>query len=104
MAATASHTTLAQSRSSPMMPKEKRRYAFHGSAYGERHQDPRGARLERRARAPLHGLVMLAKTAHFSQPQRHSVAIAPYRSHGQRKHAAVVSRHQSARAGAGAGA
>ena len=44
----------------------------HGSARRQRHQDPRGARLEGRARPAFHGLVVLAEAAHLSQSQGHS--------------------------------
>ena len=76
----------------------------HGSACRKRHQDPRGARLEGRACAALHGLVMFAEAACLPQPERHPVGIASCRPDGQREFPALVSRHQSARAGAGAGA
>src|SRR5580704_7984420 len=99
----ARHTRLTQSRPVPMMGA-KTKEVFHGSAGGRRYQDPRGAGLEGRPRAALHGVVVLAEAAHLPQPQGHSVAVASDRPARLRKHAGVVSRHQSAGASAGAGA
>src|SRR5262249_2901085 len=48
----------------------------YGSACRKRHQDPRGARLEARACAALHGLVMFAEAACLPQPERHPVGVA----------------------------
>src|SRR5580704_485890 len=77
----ARHTRLTQSRPAPMMGAKKGE-ALHGSVGRRRHQDPRGAGLEGRARAALHGLVVLAEAAHLPQPQGHPLAVASDRSAG----------------------
>src|ERR1700683_2917653 len=86
------------------LKSEQVEVATHGPARRQRHQDPRSPWLEWGARTALHGLVVLAETASLPQSEENPVALASDRPAEQREHAAVVSRHQSARAGAGSGA
>src|SRR4029077_8640878 len=67
-----------------------------GSAPGQRYQDSRGPRLERRSSDPLHGIVVLSKGPDLPQSEGYRLGVTYHRFVGQRERRALVFGRQSA--------